>query len=56
MIILSDTIMRCPLIQCADLIGVEKLAEVRKSGILNISEFLIVLVETAELEHTKSST
>ena len=56
MIILSDAIMRGPLIQCADLNGVERLAEVRKSGILNISEFLIVLVETAELEHTKSST
>ena len=48
--------MRCALIQCADLNGVEKLAEVRKSGILNISEFLLVLVEMAELEHTKSST
>ena len=56
MIILSDAIMRYPLIQCADLNGVKKLAEVRKSGILNISEFLIVVVETAELEHTKSST
>ena len=38
-------------------------AEVRKSGILNISEFLIVLVETADLftnlsmlEHTQSCT
>ena len=38
-------------------------AEVRKTGILNISEFLVVLVETADLftnlstlEHTQSCT
>ena len=38
-------------------------AEVRKSGILNISEFLVVLIETAylftnlsTLEHTQSCT